>query len=182
MANLTCRLSAIKDKIAKIIPEIEYKDIAKYVNATYEEYNVEPPIHLCVVSVKDSKEIVEHFTGTPLQPEEDLRKHLFLRFSHRGAFYCILYPCKLTRDEKEDIYEFNPKASFPVITNGSGYVDVAEYAKQFYGKCEMKDYANFLKQAYGAVEVDFEEFKMGYNRKMKLKRVDKAKSSLSTEF
>jgi hypothetical protein len=182
MADKTCRLSAIKDKIAKTIPEIEYNDIAKYINATYKEYNVEPPIHLCVVSIKDSKAIVEYFTGTPLQPEEDLRKHLFLRFAHRGAFYCIRYPRKLTRDEKEDIFEYNPKASFPVVTNGGGYIDVAEYSKEFYENCKMEDYAKFLKQAYGAIEVDFEEFKMGFNRPIKLKRVDKAKSSISAEF
>jgi len=172
------RLGFIQRNIEKTLPEITNKDIAEYINEKYEKYNIDnlSSAHLFVISFKDAQKIVKHFTGKSLKSKEALKKHLYLRFPYRGAFYCKIYPCKV-REAK--IENYNPNAVFSIITNTYGYVDLAEYENRFCKECKMEDYAGYLERTYRVVEIDLEKFEKGFHRKTEIKEVPEAKSNLS---
>lgn len=119
--------------------------------------------HLSAISPGIAEKVRIAFVGETPEPYKDLRKHIYLKFPHRGTFYIKSdIEDKLSPEERKGL---GGRLWIKIVTSPSGTTDLINYEKQMLFQWnneplyKMEDYAEACKKDYHAVEIDFEKFK-----------------------
>lgn len=119
--------------------------------------------HLSAIPPGIAEKVRVAFVGETPEPYKDLRKHIYLKFPHRGTF--VIKRDVQNKLSSEEVVKLGSRLWIRVITSPSGTTDLINYEKQMLfqwnGKplYKMEDYAESCKELYHAVEINFDQFK-----------------------
>lgn len=129
--------------------------------------------HLSAIPPEITDEILIAFVGKTPEPYKDLRKHIYLRFPHRGSFSISADPKNKLPEDKR--LALGSRLWIKIITSPAGTTDLINYEKQmlftwkFWNEdkqifekkslYKLEDYAKSCKELYHAKELNFEQFK-----------------------
>jgi len=126
--------------------KIGKEKVINYIKKHYDMKISEKHPWLSGIPMEVAKEVAEAFEAKLVSIMYDFRKHLYLKFPSAGV---RLVP-KFLKNEGKGIIR--------MATSFFGTMDLAAYEKEMPSNYKMEDYAEYLKENLGAIEINGEEF------------------------